>query len=962
MADQVVSVLGTFEDRISGPARTASRAFLGFEDAFKRLDRLVAPLTGRLTALFSAFAGAQFFRASLAEAEKQANAEARLLNALRGREQQLERIKRTASDLQRVTATGDDAFLDYAATLLNVGVAADDVDAALRAVADTAVAVNQAPEAIIRALAAVRSGEVGRLGQLVPELKDVVDAGGSAADVIKVLAERFGGAAEAIADTPFGQYRQELNLVGDAQEKVGEALVRLRTAAVRTAREGLERLVDGLDTPAVQGFLEVLEASIPAITQVALKVGAVVAGVSLLRAISPFIPALAVFFGLGAAVDLAARGLARVRGEAGGAASGLLAVADVVDQARDTLARTRAEFASLLQEIAAGRLPVSAFFDRIKLQFENTVDFLKSLFIEELKAIVGAAPDILLDLLGVLGALFGKLGVLIRLAIEEGVNAAVQAIRRKFPRAADFFGLSGERIELVSQESIDAVDAVLAARLADLGGTFDDIGKDVQAGLGPVLDRIAQRNADFEESLARQRQAIASNTDELRRQLALQDDRTGRLREEADLLLRSAEDARVNALTEQSSLATLEAQLAVQDAIAEEARQRVDAVLAERADLAELESSQARTLETAKAQSEVEADLVEAARQLQEVEQARAETVREIASLRSEEAAAVLSSAEAERGRLDQELQSISAQRQAGVITQGQAIELSAQATERFRAKLDQARAALEALAASLPPDRAAELRTSIEGLGAGLDGERATGFFEGVVQGARKATVALDDMGQVGVQVGEQLVDSLATGLADVFVRGTKSLREFLGEFLQAVAQIIVKLLILKALKTVLGDGEGSLGGIIAGLFANRGGLVPALALAGGGSVPGPSVNRDVVPAVLTPGEFVQPRSVVGHYGAGVMEAMRQMLIPRSLFAGVPGVGPHARLGRRFAAGGSVAESTGQAASLGAAQAVIVADEQSLDRLLSGGEPAFVRALERHSDVISGIQQRGRA
>jgi hypothetical protein len=41
------------------------------------------------------------------------------------------------------------------------------------------------------------------------------------------------------------------------------------------------------------------------------------------------------------------------------------------------------------------------------------------------------------------------------------------------------------------------------------------------------------------------------------------------------------------------------------------------------------------------------------------------------------------------------------------------------------------------------------------------------------------------------------------------------------------------------------------------------------------GGGVPGPNVNRDIVPAMLTPGEFVMRKGAVQKYGAGFMERL---------------------------------------------------------------------------------------
>jgi hypothetical protein len=58
-----------------------------------------------------------------------------------------------------------------------------------------------------------------------------------------------------------------------------------------------------------------------------------------------------------------------------------------------------------------------------------------------------------------------------------------------------------------------------------------------------------------------------------------------------------------------------------------------------------------------------------------------------------------------------------------------------------------------------------------------------------------------------------------------------------------------------------------------------------------GGGGVPGFG-SGDTVPAMLEPGEFVEPKSTVKEYGGRFFEALRHKLIPKemiqSLLAGI--------------------------------------------------------------------------
>ena len=57
------------------------------------------------------------------------------------------------------------------------------------------------------------------------------------------------------------------------------------------------------------------------------------------------------------------------------------------------------------------------------------------------------------------------------------------------------------------------------------------------------------------------------------------------------------------------------------------------------------------------------------------------------------------------------------------------------------------------------------------------------------------------------------------------------------------------------------------------------------------GGPIPGPNVNADVVPAMLTPGEWVIRKDMVQKYGSGFMAALNAGTIdrPRALNSGGP-------------------------------------------------------------------------
>lgn len=127
-------------------------------------------------------------------------------------------------------------------------------------------------------------------------------------------------------------------------------------------------------------------------------------------------------------------------------------------------------------------------------------------------------------------------------------------------------------------------------------------------------------------------------------------------------------------------------------------------------------------------------------------------------------------------------------------------------------------------------------------------------------------------------------------------------------------------------------------------------------------GRVPGPDVNRDVVPAMLTPGEFVMKRSAVSNYGLGVMYAMNEGLVPKDMFGSLPGV-------RKLATGGTAeatippkievttpmqpaAQMPQQSGSQSPVPAYIVANEQAMQNLLNGGKNAMIDFMRRNKQT----------
>jgi hypothetical protein len=152
-----------------------------------------------------------------------------------------------------------------------------------------------------------------------------------------------------------------------------------------------------------------------------------------------------------------------------------------------------------------------------------------------------------------------------------------------------------------------------------------------------------------------------------------------------------------------------------------------------------------------------------------------------------------------------------------------------------------------------------------------------------------------------------------------------------------------------------------------IFGLFGSSSGVGGSVGgFATGGKVRGYATGghiaaSDTVPAMLTPGEFVQPVRAVSAYGAGLMEMIRQVRIPpaalHSLVAGYAGMAHSARPPtshsiRGYADGGPVAGMAG-GGSGGGMQVlpVMVTDRAGAEQLAHAGRGAILRLFSEDPD-----------
>jgi hypothetical protein len=127
--------------------------------------------------------------------------------------------------MSRATGTADSELRPAFAALLvgtkNVGEATD----ALRLAQDVAIGTGIDLATVSDALAKAYAGNMKGLQALSPEMKGLIKEGASLDVVMMALADNFGGAAAASAETAAGKFKILKNSLAETQESIGAALL-----------------------------------------------------------------------------------------------------------------------------------------------------------------------------------------------------------------------------------------------------------------------------------------------------------------------------------------------------------------------------------------------------------------------------------------------------------------------------------------------------------------------------------------------------------------------------------------------------------------------------------------------------------------------------------------------------------------------------------------------------------------
>lgn len=189
-------------------------------DFSKNLKRIGTDMSKYITAPITAMAGV-----SVAAANTQLQAEAKLLTALQGRSDVQQRLIAQAAELQSRSTLGDEAIIEQQAYLAALGLSEQQIGATIEAAAQLSAALNMDLGSAVKNLGKTFGGMTGELGESIPALKNLTKEQLQAGDAVKYVNDNYRGFAESAASIGTGPLTQLKNIIGDIAESFGVILL-----------------------------------------------------------------------------------------------------------------------------------------------------------------------------------------------------------------------------------------------------------------------------------------------------------------------------------------------------------------------------------------------------------------------------------------------------------------------------------------------------------------------------------------------------------------------------------------------------------------------------------------------------------------------------------------------------------------------------------------------------------------
>ena len=210
--------------RISANAAEAERVLRSFEGSMQKWGKTISNI-GKSMSMYVTAPLVAAATASVNAANTQTQAEAKLLNALKGREDVQRRLIEQAGELQSKSTFGDEAIIEQQAFLAALGLTEEQISSTITAAVQLSSALGMDLTSSVKNLAKTYGGMTGELGESIPALKNLTAEQLKTGEAVKYVNDNYKGFAEIAASTGTGPLVQLKNTIGDIAERFGVILL-----------------------------------------------------------------------------------------------------------------------------------------------------------------------------------------------------------------------------------------------------------------------------------------------------------------------------------------------------------------------------------------------------------------------------------------------------------------------------------------------------------------------------------------------------------------------------------------------------------------------------------------------------------------------------------------------------------------------------------------------------------------
>ena len=234
--DNIIVELQAKTDQFNKDLEKSGTNVTGFASLAKKA-------VGVVGAAIAGLALGQFIIDSGKAGDVQLQAEAKLLNALKGRVEVQKALIRQAAEIQERTKIGDEVTVELQSYLAAQGRTEAQIKKTIEATIQlSAVTGNDLKTTLIQ-LDATFEGNVGRLGKLDGDFKKLTATELQNGAAVDLVVQKYKGFAETAAQIGLGPVEQFKNSIGDIQENIGVFLL----SFINPVAKGLASMAAGLN-------------------------------------------------------------------------------------------------------------------------------------------------------------------------------------------------------------------------------------------------------------------------------------------------------------------------------------------------------------------------------------------------------------------------------------------------------------------------------------------------------------------------------------------------------------------------------------------------------------------------------------------------------------------------------------------------------------------------------------------